>query len=94
MASTTRQDESAPTAPAGPPGASRSRAYFVAGAFGAVAGGSLAGDAIAFGFSAFPAWLGRPVAAAMLLLGFAAGAGAGVLLLRRWYRKQAEAAAR
>lgn len=73
------------------PGASRTRSYFVAGAVGAIAGETVASAGVIFAMAALPAHGVRPVAAALLSLGFLGGASAGVLLLRRWYRSHAKA---
>jgi hypothetical protein len=66
----------------------RRLSYVAAGAFGAIAGESVTGTSLTFVIPLLPQeGLFAPVAA-MLVLGFVAGATAGVLLLRRWHRRR------
>jgi hypothetical protein len=72
----------------------RSRFYLAAGVVGAIAGETVASVGVIFAMSVLPEE-GRLLPAAVLLgLGLVGGAATGALLLRRWYRREAEAKGR
>jgi hypothetical protein len=69
----------------------RTRSYLVAGVVGTIAGETVASVGVIFAMSLLPAGNRLLPAAVFLGLGLVGGAALGVLLLRRWYRREAKA---